>query len=444
LSPASVPGALARACRAVRPGGPRDAVAGLTPAWVASPEDTGEASALLAAATEHGLAVVPRGSGTSMSWGVPPSRLDLVIDTLRLDQVLEHAAGDLVVRAQAGVTMTQLAEVLATARQQLALDVPPGAANGGQAGSPTVGGVLATGSAGPRRLRYGTPRDLLIGITVIRPDGTVTKSGGKVVKNVAGYDLGKLYTGSQGTLGLITEAIFRLHPLPAASAFVTAGYADPAGAAQGVAAAAGSELAPVAVEIDRQARDGLIRVAVLLEGDPAGVSERASLMRGVLGAGTATLDAAPPWWGAAPGGGPGPAGRAPGTVIQIGFWAAALPGVLRAVDAAGRNAGLDPAVAGSAAAGVLHAAVPGRAAPEAVAGFLAGLRERLARDLEPGFAGGQGPPARASAVVVRAPAAVQDLVDMWGPVPALALMRALKDQFDPGGLMAPGRFAGGI
>ena len=443
-----MPGSLARACRAVRPGGPRDAVGGLTPPWVASPADAGEASALLAAATEHELAVVPRGSGTSVSWGVPPSRLDLVIDTLRLDRVIEHAAGDLVVRAQAGVTMDQLAGVLATARQQLALDVPAGPAGGGQAGSPTVGGVLATGAAGPRRLRYGTPRDLLIGITVIRPDGTVTKSGGKVVKNVAGYDLGKLYTGSHGTLGLITEAIFRLHPLPAATAFVTAGYADPAAAAAGVASAAGSDLAPVAIEIDRPARDGLIRVAVLLEGDPAGVSERASLMRGVLGTGTATLDAAPPWWGADPGargpGARGPGGRDSATVIQIGFWAAALPGVLAAVDTAARAAGLDPAVTGSAAAGVLHAAVPGSAGPEAVAGFLAGLRERLAADLEPGFAGGEGPPARSSAVVVRAPAAVRDQVDMWGPVPALSLMRALKNQFDPRHLMAPGRFAGGI
>ncbi len=143
-----MPGSLARACRAVRPGGPRDAVGDLTPAWVASPADTSEASALLAAAAEHELAVVPRGSGTTVSWGVPPRQLDLVVDTLRLDRVIEHAAGDLVVRAQAGVTMDQLAGVLATARQQLALDVLAGPGHGGQASSPTVGGVLATGGPG--------------------------------------------------------------------------------------------------------------------------------------------------------------------------------------------------------------------------------------------------------------------------------------------------------
>ncbi len=215
MSPASVPGALALACRAVRPAGPRDMVAGVMPDWVASPATGEEASALLAAATEHGLAVVPRGSGTAVGWGPPPRQCDLVIDTLRLDQVLEHAAGDLVVRASAGVTMARLAGVLAAAGQQLAVDAPP-RGGGGRGVSPTVGGLLATGAAGPRRLRYGTPRDLVIGVTVVRPDGTVTKSGGKVVKNVAGYDLGKLYTGSCGTLGLITEAIFRLHPLPAA------------------------------------------------------------------------------------------------------------------------------------------------------------------------------------------------------------------------------------
>ena len=137
-----------------------------------------------------------------------------------MDQVIEHAAGDLVARVQAGTTMGQLAAVLATAGQQLALDAPAEA---------TVGGVIATGTAGPRRFRYGAPRDLLIGLTVVRADGVVAHSGGKVVKNVAGYDLGKLFAGSRGTLGLITEATFRLHPLPAEVAYVTADSVPPIG-----------------------------------------------------------------------------------------------------------------------------------------------------------------------------------------------------------------------
>ncbi len=454
MSTTSIPAALARACRTVRPAGPRDAVAGVVPGWVAAPSGDGEASALLATAAEHGLAVVPRGSGTRIGWGAPPRRCDLIIDTHRLDRVIEHAAGDLVVRVQAGVTLRQLASVLGAAGQQLALDPPPGLANGsapgaggGSAdGAPTIGGMLATGTAGPRRLRYGTPRDLVIGITVVRPTGTVAKSGGKVVKNVAGYDLGKLYAGSYGTLGLITEAVFRLHPVPAAAAFVTAGYADTAAASQAVAAAAGTDLAPVAVEIDRPGRDGLVRVAVLLEGDPAGVAERAVLLRDVLGAGTATSDSAPPWWGSAR---ParlvtGPHGPAEPTVLRVSFWAAALPGVLAAIDAAGKEAGLDPAVTGSAAAGVLHAVLDGDADPAAAAQFVAGLRDGLDQATDRDSAAGEGPPAQASVVVVTAPAAVREKVDMWGPVPSLSLMRAVKEQFDPGYLMAPGRFAGGL
>ena len=450
MNTSTIPGALARACRTVRPAGPRDAVAGVVPGWVAAPSGDDEASALLATAAEHGLAVVPRGSGTRIGWGAPPRRCDLIIDTHQLNRVVEHAAGDLVARVQAGVTLGQLADVLSTAGQQLALDPPPalasGSANGSAGGLPTIGGMLATGTAGPRRLRYGTPRDLVIGITVVRANGTVTKSGGKVVKNVAGYDLGKLYAGSYGTLGLITEAVFRLHPIPAAAAFVTAGFADSAAASEAVAAAAGTDLAPVAVEIDRPGRDGLVRVAVLLEGDPAGVAGRAAELRDVLGAGTATSDRPPPWWGSAR---ParlvtGPHGPAEPTVLRISFWAAALPGVLAAIDAAGKEAGLDPAVAGSAAAGVLHAVLDGDADPAAAAQFVAGLRDGLDQSADQDFAGGEGPPARASAVVVTAPAAVREKVDMWGPVPSVSLMRAVKEQFDPGYLMAPGRFAGGL
>ncbi len=237
--------ALAAACEAVRPGEAADAVDGRVPALVAAPSSTAEAAALMRAAAEHDLAVVVRGSGSRLGWGTPPTRCDVVVETLQMGQVIEHAAGDLVARVQAGARFGDVAAVLAKAGQEIALDVPPAA---------TVGGVIADALAGPRRLRYGSPRDLLIGITVVRADGIIAHSGGKVVKNVAGYDLGKLFAGSAGTLGLITEATFRLHPLPAARAWVTTafpGAPDAASAAAAVAAAANSPLVASAVELSR-------------------------------------------------------------------------------------------------------------------------------------------------------------------------------------------------
>jgi glycolate oxidase FAD binding subunit len=448
--------ALMAVCPASRPASPGDAVAGVTPRFAASPASVAEASAVLRVATEHDLTVVPRGSGSKLGWGVPPRRCDLVVDTLRLDQVLEHAAGDLVARVQAGVSLHRLGEVLGGAGQELALDLAPGLGAGPDAAAlngpgdgerpagGTVGGTLATGAAGPRRLRYGTPRDLVIGVTVVRADGTVAHSGGKVVKNVAGYDLGKLFAGSFGTLGLIVEAVFRLHPRPATAAYVTIDCAGTAAAHRAVAAASGSVLAPSAIELDRPARDGHSTVGVLLEGEPAGVGERATLMCELLGNSARAQPGRPAWWGG-PGGdlaGPG------GTLIRVAFWAAALTRVLDLIDGAARSAGLDPAVGGSAAAGVIYAAAGPDTGPAAVAAFVSALRAALARgeaDARPAAADpADYPPVQASAVIVHAPPAVRDLVDLWGPVPALPLMRAVKDQFDPGHRMAPGRFAGGI
>src|SRR5689334_15280138 len=184
-----------------RPATEDDAVLGVMPKQVAEPATIAEAAAVMQAAHEHGLTVVARGAGTRLHWGAPPRSAELVVDTRRLNRLVEHAAGDLVVTVEAGMLMSDLQALLAVQGQQLALDSPlPGS---------TVGGTLATAAAGPRRLLYGTARDLLIGVTVVRADGAVVKSGGKVVKNVAGYDLGKLYTGSYGTLGLIVSASFR-------------------------------------------------------------------------------------------------------------------------------------------------------------------------------------------------------------------------------------------
>ncbi len=339
--------------------------------------------------------------------------------------------------------MDELAGVLGKAGQQLSLDVP--AAPGG-AGRGTVGGVLAAAAAGPRRLRYGTPRDLSIGITVVLADGTVAHSGGKVVKNVAGYDIGKLFAGSFGTLGLIVEAAFRLHPVPAATAFVSRDCVNVAAAQEVVAAAVDSPLAPSAVEIDRAARSAPVRVSVLLEGDKAGVAERSALLRDLLGGGARISASPPPWWGrgavTAAGSTDAETTAAGGTLLRITFWAAELAAVAEALDAASMAAGLDPFVGGSAAAGVIYASVPGGGPATAVAGLVAALRS--AAPLGAAANAGEGPPARGSVVVLQAPPQVRDVVDVWGPVPSAALMRAIKDQFDPGHRMAPGRMPGGI
>ena len=182
---------------------------------------------------------------------------------------------DLVVRAEARASpWGGSSKVLAEKGQRLALDGPAAA---------TVGGAVATGAAGPLRLRYGTPRDLLIGITVVRPDGRVAHSGGKVVKNVAGYDIGKLFAGSLGTLGLITEATFRLHPVAALTAYVTRDYDGTAAAAEAVLAAAASPVQASAAEIERPGPGAPVRVGILLEGTADGVSERAERMTGYSG-----------------------------------------------------------------------------------------------------------------------------------------------------------------
>src|SRR5437588_8360745 len=252
----------------VRPAGGADGIDGLSPAFVVEPGSVEDGAAAVRAASEAGLALCAVGGGSKIGWGSPPERLDVVLSTVRLDRVLEHAAGDLVVGAQAGVRLDDLQRELASAGQTLALDpAEPDA---------TLGGIVAAGASGPRRLRFGTPRDLLIGVTVVLADGSVTKAGGKVVKNVAGYDLGKLYAGSFGTLGLICEVIFRLHPLPAARRLVTAEVRTPEAAWASAARLSATPLVPSAVELSWPAPGGPGNIAALFEGIEAGVESQAA------------------------------------------------------------------------------------------------------------------------------------------------------------------------
>ncbi|WBB68536.1 FAD-binding oxidoreductase [Micromonospora sp. WMMD812] len=403
---------------AVRPAGPGDAVDGVTPRVVASPGSTEEAAALLRVAAARNLAVVVAGAGGKQDWGNPPRRLDLRLDTRRLSGVVEHAAGDLIVVVRAGTPLDEVQAKVAPAGQHLALDapLPPGAAGA------TVGGVVATNTSGPRRMRYGTVRDLLIGVTMVRPDGVVARAGGKVVKNVAGYDLGKLLTGAYGTLGLITECAFRLHPLPATRAYVRRPAADAAEAGRLAAAVLGAQVMPSALEVDAPV-DGGVEVAVLLEGTATGVGERVAETRRLLGGATADDDP-PPWWPAYP-------WRVGDVGLKLTAALSGVPRLLAASAEARRRHDVPLTVRGSAGTGVLYGGLPADAPPEAVARTVAELRAAATA------VGGH-------AVVLTAPAAVRELVDVWGPVNGLELMHRVKHQFDPDARFAPGRFVGGI
>jgi glycolate oxidase FAD binding subunit len=266
---------------------------------------------------------------------------------------------------------------------------------------------------------------------------------------VAGYDLAKLFAGSQGTLGVITEAAFRLHPLPAAVAWVTAefGPAERPGAVTAVAAAAGSPLVPSAVELDWPGGSQRpLRVGVLLEGTGPGVAERAKQMSELLaapGGAVSVAETAPARWGVLPSSVPRRGGlggirvsspRA-STVVRVSFWVSALGPVLDAVAAAGADAGVRPAVSGPAGAGALYACLdPGTSDEDAVR-FVTALRERAG-----GAASGTGGP-RGGVTVLNAPPAVFAATSD-GTVPGLALMRAVKDQFDPDHRMFPDRGVG--
>jgi glycolate oxidase FAD binding subunit len=408
---------------------------GVTPRLVAVPRSVEEASQVLRAAAADGLAVAFAGGGSKLGLGNPPERVDLMVLTRGLDQVLEHAAGDLVVRAQAGVRLADLRQRLAPAGQWLALDPPEPRA--------TLGGVVAANASGPRRLRYGTVRDLIIGITVVLADGTVARAGGKVVKNVAGYDLAKLFCGSLGTLGMVAEVTFRLHPLPAAAAVVTLAVEGPGQAGQAMARLARSALEPSAAELTLDEWGWPGRLTLVFEGIAPGVEAQAAAAAELFGqvgeaavAGPGGTEAALSQLGALP-------FEKAEYACKATFPPAELTGVLEDLVGGRQRWGSGPgggpisAHAATGVAWVASAAREGDIPPDSQAfpwavGAITETRERLA-------ARGGG------LVLVKASPELKRAVDVWGPSgDAVGLMRRVKERFDPDRRLSPGRFVGGI
>lgn len=378
------------------------------PAPMVHPTSTQEVSEVLRAAAADGHAVMVRGRGTKLTWGRPPLRMDVVIDLSGMDQVLQHAHGELVASAQAGMQLGAFQDAVGAAGQRLSADETVAGAS--------IGGTIATATSGPLRFIAGAVRDLLIGVTMVRADGVVVRAGGKVAKNVAGYDLCKLITGSFGTLGVVTEAIFRLHPLPSAQVVVTRIVDTPADAHAAVHTVLHSQLVPSGLEIDWPA-GGPGTVAVLLEGTTDGVRARAETAARLLGPGAGPSTELPPWWAAYPW------HRSDAGAVKIAFALSGLRDVLAA--------GVPMHLRGSAGVGVLYGALSDDGDPDDLAESVEKLR---AICIERG----------GSAVLLDGPPEVKDAVDPWGPVPAIGLMRRVKDQFDPDHRLSPGRFVGGI
>jgi glycolate oxidase FAD binding subunit len=215
-----------------------------------APGSASELAAELGAARDAGARVRVVGAGTKLSWA-PDSTAGLELSTAALDRIVEHNAGDLTAVLEAGVPLARAQEVFRSAGQMLALDPP-------DRGAATVGGVVAANDSGPLRARYGGARDLVVGMRVALADGTVAKSGGKVIKNVAGYDLGKLFTGSFGTLGAILELAVRLHPLPPETATAVGHTRSPHLLAGGAAALTHARLEQLGLDVRWAAGAGMV------------------------------------------------------------------------------------------------------------------------------------------------------------------------------------------
>jgi glycolate oxidase FAD binding subunit len=420
--------------REVRTGGGVRAFAvdGRVPRWVVSPRSVEEVSRCLTLAHAEGLAVAPTGHGTRLGWGGAPSRLDVVLSLARLDRILAHEPADLTASVEAGVAIGRLNTALAPHRQCFPLD--PARARGS-----TVGGLIATAASGPYRARYGTMRELLLGVTVVQADGTVTKGGGRVVKNVTGYDMPKLHVGALGTLGVVVRAHLRLHPVPPAEATRLFGFRSADAALDAGLQVLDAPLVPSRVQLlDGRALAGLgprgpagAALAVTLGSVPEAVRAQGARVEEACrrsGGDAIALPDPEGWW-------PGVSDatwpdEAASVALRIGSRATDVVKALRAVEAA-----CDPSapvrLTAEVANGVLHVLIGGAAALEAPT-WLPHLRSGLAA-------------LGASAVVEHAPAEIKAALDVWGDVgPALGPMRALKAELDPRGVLNPGRFVGGI
>lgn len=424
-------------------------VDGKRPCLVAFPETVEEVSQIMKVAYRESLAIVPRGGGTKIGFGREPHKVDVVICTGRLNHMIEYEPSDLVGIVECGISLKDFQKALRERSQFLAID-PPHIESGA-----TLGGIIATHDSGPRRLKYGTIRESLIGIKVVRADGSIIKGGAKVVKNVAGYDLPKLYVGSLGTLGIIVEGTFRLYAIPETSETLLISFPTLETLYETVCLILNSSLVPSCLEVlnppivnviseklNLDLKSGKYALAVRIESAEKAVRDQISKVKDiwrekngeeVLFEGK-TEEA---FWQEIiefP-------RRACGEtriICKASVLITNVPKVLQASEELSKSSGLKIYASARAGSGILTISMEIDSASLPHGGILPPVEAiKLLRDLVSSLKG--------TLVIQEAPLSLKSQIDIWGEAGAsINVMKRLKALFDPNSILNPGRFAGGI
>lgn len=406
------------------------AVEGIVPSAVVSAATEEDVSRVLRFATEHGLAVIPWGGGTGLHLGGVPRRADIVLRLRGLAAVLDYAPQDLNITVQAGITLAELQATVAEQGQMLPLDAP-------QPEQATVGGILAIDASGPLRLQFGTPRDLVLGTRVVYSDGVIAKSGGRVVKNVAGYDMTKLHIGAIGTLGVIVEASFKVLPIPKVWRTVAGTFRTLDDAATAALALHGTRIVPWSLlmfppsALPTAGLDGDYAVAVRLAGLEQAVSAQAqraletitrcrSAWAGDLPEAEHTLwPPARDWAAVAP----------DSIIVRLGMLPSQTRDMVTALHKTAARHNLVASTIVFPGTALAYCRLP--ATPAAAPAL---------RELQATVKAVDG-----SFIVEQCPPAMKEHIDIWGaPSSSFFLFERVKATFDPHRTLNPGRFVGGL
>jgi glycolate oxidase FAD binding subunit len=378
-----------------------------------APESPEQAAEALRSVASEGLRFRPVGGRTKLGWGTPSEPL-AEISSSSLAGLREHNAADLTAVLQPGLRLGDAREAFAEAGQMLALDPPLGPEE-----AATVGGIVATGDSGPLRHRYGGPRDLLVGIQVALADGTLARSGGKVIKNVAGYDLAKLFAGSFGTLGFVCEVVVRLHPLPKDRVTVVCASGDARALGRTVLATAAAPLELEALDFSWARSEGTVMARLAGASAELGAKEVIRIASDAHVEAATEVDDERLWVEQR-----SRQRSEEGVVVRVSALATEVARITSCADRLGGS------VVGRAALGLFWLTFGA-----GDAGDLAGAIEELRAELSPHLC-----------VVLDAPTEVRRKVDVWGVDDGthVELMRRIKARFDPHSLCNPGVFVGGI